>query len=70
MGGTRGKYLERRRLDDDAIRTFQLGYAPNSRSALTDAMSGRGFTTAEMAEAGLLVSGDDIPGPTIAFVIA
>ena len=56
-------YLDRRCLDDGAIRTFQLGYAPNSRSALSEALSKQGFSTTEMIEAGLLVAGDDIPRP-------
>ncbi len=57
------EYLERRRLDDGAIRTFQLGYAPNSRTALSEELSKQGFSQQEMIAAGLLIAGDDIPRP-------
>src|SRR5690606_6762788 len=37
-------YLRGRGLSDDTIRAFHLGYAPDSRSGLKDALIARGFT--------------------------
>ena len=44
-----------------AIARFRLGYAPNDRSALREHLAKAGFSTAEMAVSGMLVTGDDIP---------
>ncbi len=57
------RYLEKRGLRRETIQTFRMGYAPGSRSALKEALGGRGFTADEMIQAGMLVAGDDIPVP-------
>src|SRR5512145_3181686 len=54
-------YLEKRGLGPEAIGRFRLGYAPDSRSALKEHLVKAGFTGAEMAASGMLVSGEDIP---------
>ncbi len=55
------RYLEKRGLQPDGIARFHLGYAPNSKSALKENLGKAGFTTQEMAAAGMLITGDDIP---------
>jgi DNA primase len=55
------RYLDKRGLGSATIARFRLGYAPNSRSALKDHLAKAGFSTAEMATAGMLITGDDIP---------
>src|SRR5205807_8837697 len=42
---------------------FRLGYAPADRFALKEHLGGHGIPVEDMVEAGLLVSGDDIPVP-------
>ncbi len=54
-------YLERRRMGREAQKHFRLGYAGPSRNALKEHLAGKGFSQEMMVEAGLLVSGDDIP---------
>ncbi|MEW5962508.1 MAG: DNA primase [Pseudomonadota bacterium] len=54
-------YLARRGLRRETIARFRIGYAPNSRSALKDHLAKAGFTLADMATSGMLISGADIP---------
>ncbi len=54
-------YLQKRRLGPEAQRRYRLGYAAASRSALKEHLAGKGVTQEAMAEAGLLITGDDIP---------
>lgn len=54
-------YLERRGLLPDEIKSFRLGYAPNGRSALKQRLAGQGFSQEDMANAGMIIAGDDIP---------
>src|SRR5205807_1427629 len=42
---------------------FRLGYAPAERFALKEHLGSHGIPVEDMVEAGLLVSGDDIPVP-------
>src|SRR4029077_5492416 len=42
---------------------FRLGYAPGERFALKEHLGSQGISAEDMVEAGLLVSGDDIPVP-------
>ena len=67
LGAPQGRearaYLEKRGLGPEAIGRFRLGYAPDSRSALKEHLVKAGFTGAEMAASGMLVSGEDIPVP-------
>ena len=55
-------YLLRRGLSEPTMRTFRLGYAPDSRTALKDAMLARDGITEEMlVEAGLLIQPEADP---------
>ena len=47
-------YLERRGLERSTVQRFELGYAPNARTGLRQALLGQGFTVAELLAAGLL----------------
>jgi DNA primase len=60
-GDNARRYLAKRGLAAPTIARFRLGYAPNSRSALKEHLAKAGFTAAEMATSGMLISGDDIP---------
>lgn len=51
-------YLEERSVAQESVDAFQLGYAPNSWSALTDYLQARGFTTQELVLAGAAIEGD------------
>lgn len=62
--GSEGRsYLERRGLKPETIERFRLGYAPNSRTALKEALLARGLPEPLLVEAGLLIKPDD-GGPT------
>jgi DNA primase len=50
------EYLERRGLPADQWERFGIGYAPNNRSGLKDALVQRGARPADLVEAGLLIS--------------
>jgi len=63
LGAEARAYLERRGLVLETIQAFRLGFAPNSRTALTAHLRGKGFSSADMATAGMLIAGDDIPEP-------
>ncbi len=52
-------YLAERGVDDAALRRFRLGFAPDSREALKQALTGQGFTEAVLVEAGLLIQPED-----------
>ena len=56
-------YLADRGLDPATQLKFRLGYAPSERFALKEHLGGHGVPVEDMVEAGLLVSGDDIPVP-------
>ncbi|MEX2247943.1 MAG: DNA primase [Dehalococcoidia bacterium] len=51
-------YLEERRLADASVRTFQIGYAPNSWDALGKHLESRGFSSQDALRAGLGVEGE------------
>ncbi len=55
------RYLDKRGLRRETIARFRLGYAPNSRNELKEALATQGFTAEEMALSGMLISGSDIP---------
>ena len=50
-------YIARRKISPAFVKNFGLGFAPDSWSALTDAMTRRGYTRAELVEAGLARTG-------------
>jgi DNA primase len=54
-------YLAGRGLDDEVLRTFRIGFAPNDKYALKGHLADRGIQPERMIEAGLLIAGDDIP---------
>ena len=54
-------YLSDRGLNAAIQAQFSLGYAPDDRSALRAYLADKGISVDEMAEAGLLISGDDVP---------
>jgi len=52
------QYASNRGLDDDAIDKWQIGYAPQNWSALTDHLTSRGFTTEDLIQAGLSIKSE------------
>jgi DNA primase len=62
--GAKGRgYLADRGLDAAMQLKFRLGYATNERFALKEHLGSHGIPAEDMVEAGLLVSGDNIPVP-------
>ena len=62
-GSAARSYLEKRGVQFSEIKLFRLGYAPDNKSALKQHLGGKGFSLAEMQDAGLLIHGDDIAIP-------
>ena len=58
-GARAREYLTRRGLDEETIRRFRLGWAPDDRQALRRALAGGDFPEALLREAGLLRVPDD-----------
>ena len=56
VGKAAREYLERRGLPEDQWERFGLGYAPNDREGLKQALVQRGAKPGELVEAGLLIS--------------
>ncbi|MGA8470108.1 MAG: DNA primase, partial [Pseudolabrys sp.] len=56
-------YLADRGLDPATQLKFRLGYAAGERFALKEHLGSHGIPVEDMVEAGLLISGDDIPVP-------
>jgi DNA primase len=54
-------YLRERGLSGKTIETFRLGYAPESRNALKEYLSGKGVPKEQIEACGLVVHGSDIP---------
>jgi DNA primase len=54
-------YLADRALSGAVQKTFRLGFAPDDRSALRSHLASKGVGIEQMAEAGLVISGPDIP---------
>ena len=54
-------YLADRQLTPAIQKEFSIGYAPDDRSALRTHLADRKVTVEQMAEAGLVITGDDIP---------
>src|SRR6202158_1685573 len=63
VGARARGYLADRGLDAATQLKFRLGYATNERFALKEHLGSHGIPVEDMVEAGLLVSGDDIPLP-------
>ena len=56
-------YLADRGIEPKTQIKFRIGYAPAERFALKEHLGAQGVSAEDMIEAGLLVSGDDIPVP-------
>ena len=56
-------YLADRGIEPATQLAFRLGYAPPDRFALKENLGKQGVSVPDMIEAGLLISGDDIPVP-------
>ena len=56
-------YLGDRAISPAVQLQFRIGYAPGERFALKEHLGSQGISVEDMVEAGLLVSGDDIPVP-------
>jgi DNA primase len=56
-------YLAGRGLDDDILRTFRIGFAPNDRYALKGHLADSGVSPERMIEAGLLIPGEGTTVP-------
>ena len=56
-------YLADRGIEPKTQLKFRIGYAPPERYALKEHLGAQGISTEDMVEAGLLVSGEDIPVP-------
>ena len=52
-------YLQRRGLKAETIESFRLGWAPDGRAALKQALTGEGFPEPMLVEAGLLIKPED-----------
>ncbi|MEZ5839876.1 MAG: DNA primase [Hyphomicrobiales bacterium] len=61
VGASARGYLSGRELGPALQQKFRLGYAPNDRSALKSFLASKGVSGEQMAEAGLVISGPDIP---------
>ncbi len=58
-GQTARDYIQRRGLSEKTVETFEIGYAPDTRTALFENLSGKGVSPKEMDEAGLIIIPDD-----------
>src|SRR5438270_3559100 len=56
-------YLADRGIEPKTQLRFRIGYAPAERFALKEHLGAQGISAEDMIEAGLLVSGEDIPVP-------
>ncbi len=54
-------YLADRQLSPAIQKEFRLGYGPDDRSALRTHLAAKDITVEQMAEAGLVISGPDVP---------
>lgn len=59
IGASARAYLERRQLPSRAVQEFRLGFAPNSRTALKEALLAREISEDLMLEVGLIIKPDD-----------
>ncbi|MCB1483092.1 MAG: DNA primase [Rhodobiaceae bacterium] len=62
-GSNARAYLDKRGLSPQTIRDFRIGYAPSDRRALKQALASEGVSSEQMAEAGLIITGEDISVP-------
>ena len=62
-GNAARAYLEKRGVQFSEIKSFRLGFALDNKAALKGHLGGKGFSIAEMQDAGLLIHGEDIAIP-------
>lgn len=55
------RYLAQRGIRGPVAERWRIGYAPPDRNALKEHLAGKGVGQEAMAEAGLIVTGDDVP---------
>ncbi|WP_421724627.1 DNA primase [Bauldia sp.] len=60
-GGEARAYLETRGVSQSTQAEFSIGYAPAGRAALRQYLASKDVPLQDMIDAGLLISGDDIP---------
>ncbi len=58
-GREASSYAGQRGLTPDTLREFRIGFAPNAKDALKGVLIKRGFSEAQLLEAGLLIKPDD-----------
>jgi DNA primase len=58
LGARAREYLKSRNIKDEIVKTFSLGYAPDSWENLLRFLTKKGYTTADIFTAGLLVKGE------------
>jgi DNA primase len=63
VGAAARGYLNDRGVQPNTQREFRIGYAPPERFALKEFLGSNGISIQDMIEAGLLISGDEIPVP-------
>lgn len=63
VGAKARGYLADRGVSPSTQLEFRIGYAPAERFALKEYLGSRGVSVPQMIEAGLLITGDDIPVP-------
>jgi DNA primase len=61
LGSAALGYLKRRGVNDLSIGEFGLGFAPNNKTALKEYLKSKNVSEADMIDAGLIISGDEIP---------
>ncbi len=59
-------YLERRGLSEADQTRFEIGFAPDTRGALTQQMTGKGIDAQKLVETGMAIQPDDARGPNSA----
>ena len=62
IGRGAAEYLQKRGLTRETIETFRLGFAPDSRSQLKEALGARKITEQQLIDTGLVIKPDDGPG--------
>lgn len=62
-GANARSYLDRRGVSPATREAFGIGYAPSGRHHLKEYLAARGVAVSQMAEAGLIITGDDISVP-------
>lgn len=61
IGREAAAYLQKRGLTRETIETFRLGFAPDSRTLLKDALTARKITEDQLVDTGLVIKPEDGP---------